>query len=117
MELKKIKENVKWVIEENEALRQGMHEILDCIHHQDGKSIITIQSQTLENLLEALDARHLAGWYHPAMRLQGRVNYLQGSNAELRSQLQQIRYTCVIIRLLAVFIFLFLQIPQTERTR
>jgi centrosomal protein CEP290 len=56
-----------------------------------GKSMVTIQSQTLENLLEALDARHLAGWYHPAMRLQGRVNYLQGSNAELRAQLQQIR--------------------------
>lgn len=93
VELKKMRENVKWIIEENEALRQGMHEILDCIHNQDGKSIITIQSQTLENLLEALDARHLAGWYHPAMRLQGRVNYLQGSNAELRAQLQQIRYT------------------------
>ncbi|XP_011504729.1 PREDICTED: centrosomal protein of 290 kDa-like [Ceratosolen solmsi marchali] len=90
-ELYRIKENVKWVIEENEALRQGMHEILDCIHKQDGKSVVTIQSQTLENLLEALDARHLAGWYHPAMRLQGRVNYLQGSNAELRAQLQQIR--------------------------
>lgn len=36
VELVKIKENVKWVIEENEALRQGMHEILDCIHNQDG---------------------------------------------------------------------------------
>ncbi|XP_008211366.1 centrosomal protein cep290 [Nasonia vitripennis] len=97
VELKKMRENVKWVIEENEALRQGMHEILDCIHHQDGKSIVTIQSQTLENLLEALDARHLAGWYHPAMRLQGRVNYLQGSNAELRAQLQQIRKNQMMI--------------------
>lgn len=56
-----------------------------------GKSIVNIQSHTLENLLDALDARHIAGWYHPAMRLQGRVSYLQGSNAELRSQLQQIR--------------------------
>ncbi|KAJ8673333.1 hypothetical protein QAD02_004595 [Eretmocerus hayati] len=91
MELRRMRENVKWVIEENEALRQGMHEILDCIHHHDGKSMIAIQSRTLENLLDALDARHLAGWYHPAMRLQGRVNYLQGSNAELRTQLQQIR--------------------------
>lgn len=36
VELIRIKENVKWVIEENEALRQGMHEILDCIHNQDG---------------------------------------------------------------------------------
>ncbi|XP_058789831.1 centrosomal protein cep290-like isoform X2 [Phymastichus coffea] len=91
VELRRIKENVKWIIEENEALRQGMHEILDSIHNQDGRSMISIQSKTLENLLEALDARHVAGWYQPAMRLQGRVNYLQGSNAELREQLQQIR--------------------------
>jgi hypothetical protein len=39
VELNRIKENVKWVIEENEALRRGMHEILDCIHKQDGKLI------------------------------------------------------------------------------
>ena len=36
VELRRIKENIKWVIDENEALRQGMHEILDCIHNQDG---------------------------------------------------------------------------------
>lgn len=37
VELMQMRENVKWIIEENEALRQGMQEILDCIHHQDGK--------------------------------------------------------------------------------
>ena len=37
VELLRIKENVKSIIEENEALRQGMHEILDCIHNQDGR--------------------------------------------------------------------------------
>ncbi|CAB0031278.1 unnamed protein product [Trichogramma brassicae] len=98
VELLRIKENVKSIIEENEALRQGMHEILDCIHNQEGQSIVTIQSETLENLLQALDARHLAGWYHPAMRLQGRVNYLQGSNAELRAQLQQIRKNQIMLQ-------------------
>lgn len=51
-----------------------------------------IQSSTLERLLEALDVRHLAGWYHPAMRLQGHLNVVQGSNAELRSQLKLLRY-------------------------
>ena len=30
------KENVAIVIEENEALRKGMHEILDSIHDHDG---------------------------------------------------------------------------------
>lgn len=42
--------------------------------------------------MEALDARHLAGWYHPAMRLQEHLNVVQGSNAELRSQLKLLRY-------------------------
>ena len=51
-----------------------------------------IQSSTLERLLEALDVRHLAGWYHPAMRLQGHLNVVQGSNSELRGQLKQLRY-------------------------
>ena len=50
-----------------------------------------IQSNTLERLLEALDVRHLAGWYHPAMRLQENLNVVQGSNAELRGQLKQLR--------------------------
>jgi len=53
---------------------------------------VEIQSSTLERLLEALDVRHLAGWYHPAMRLQEHLNVVQGSNAELRSQLKTLRY-------------------------
>lgn len=31
-----LEENVKELIEENESLRKGMHEILDSIHNQDG---------------------------------------------------------------------------------
>ncbi|CAK9795503.1 Centrosomal protein of 290 kDa [Anthophora quadrimaculata] len=86
-----LQENIQLVVEENEALRTGMHEILDSIRNQDGKSTVEIQSHTLERLLEALDVRHLAGWYHPAMRLQEHLNVLQGSNAELRGQLRQLR--------------------------
>lgn len=54
--------------------------------------MVEVQSDTLEKLLEALDVRHLAGWYHPAMRLQERLNVVQGSNNELRSQLKQFKY-------------------------
>jgi len=31
-----LEDNVKELIEENESLRKGMHEILDSIHNQDG---------------------------------------------------------------------------------
>ncbi|CAL7934044.1 unnamed protein product [Xylocopa violacea] len=89
--ISELQENMQLVVEENEALRRGMHEILDSIRNQDGKSVVEIQSSTLERLLEALDVRHLAGWYHPAMRLQGHLNVVQGSNAELRGQLKQLR--------------------------
>lgn len=35
-EIEDIKNNVRIVVEENEALRKGMHEILDSVHGQDG---------------------------------------------------------------------------------
>ncbi|XP_043268988.1 centrosomal protein of 290 kDa [Venturia canescens] len=90
-ELDELRENVRIVIDENEALRKGMHEILDSIRDQDGKSEVEVHSGTLERLLEALDVRHVSGWYHPAMRIQERLNVVQGSNSELRSQLKQMR--------------------------
>ncbi|XP_033329753.2 centrosomal protein 290kDa isoform X1 [Megalopta genalis] len=86
-----LQQNLQLVIEENEALRTGMHEILDCIRTQDGQSLVEIHSTTLERLLEALDVRHLAGWYHPAMRLQEHLNVVQGTNTELRGQLKLLR--------------------------
>lgn len=36
-----LEDNVKDLIEENESLRKGMHEILDSIHNQDGNVQIT----------------------------------------------------------------------------
>ncbi|XP_063976076.1 centrosomal protein Cep290 [Diachasmimorpha longicaudata] len=90
-EMDGLQENIRMIVEENEALRKGLHEILDSIHDQDGKGTVDVQSNTLERLLEALDVRHLAGWYHPAMRLQERLNVVQGSNAELRGQIKHLR--------------------------
>ncbi|KAK7869946.1 hypothetical protein R5R35_013722 [Gryllus longicercus] len=78
-------------IGENEALRKGMHEILDSIRNQDGCSDVQVQSESLERLLEALDARHVSGWYHPAMRLQAQLAALHGSNGALRDQLRTAR--------------------------
>ncbi|KAG5345889.1 CE290 protein, partial [Acromyrmex heyeri] len=74
IDISEVNQNIQILIEENEALRTGMHEIMDSIRNQDGKSEVEIQSSTLERLLEALDVRHLAGWYHPAMRLQEHLN-------------------------------------------
>jgi len=31
-----LEDNVKELIEENESLRKGLHEILDSVHNQDG---------------------------------------------------------------------------------
>jgi centrosomal protein CEP290 len=53
---------------------------------------VQVESKTLERLLEALDSRHLSGWYHPAMRLQAQLQSVEGSNAVLREQLRSARY-------------------------
>jgi hypothetical protein len=53
---------------------------------------VQVESKTLERLLEALDLRHLSGWYHPAMRLQAQLQSLEGSNTVLREQLRTTRY-------------------------
>ncbi|XP_027846641.2 centrosomal protein of 290 kDa [Aphis gossypii] len=82
-----LEDNVKELIEENESLRKGMHEILDSIHNQDGLSVVRIECQSLERLLEAMDARHVAGWYQPGMRLLARINNLEGVNSNLRHQI------------------------------
>lgn len=79
------------LIEENEALRQGLHDILDSVHNQDGKSNVRLESKVLEQLLHALDSRHISGWYHPAMRIQAKVNAVEGSNEALREQLHSMR--------------------------
>lgn len=37
-----LEDNVKELIEENESLRKGMHEILDSVHNQDGTQLYFI---------------------------------------------------------------------------
>lgn len=42
IETAKVDENVQILIEENEALRTGMHEILDSIRNQDGEFSLSL---------------------------------------------------------------------------
>lgn len=79
------------IIKENDALRKGMHEILESIQTQSISGSVEIQSSCLERLLEALDSRHVSGWYHPAMRLQAQLNNAEGKNEELRKQIRSFR--------------------------
>lgn len=56
-----------------------------------GSSLVRIESETLERLLEALDMRHVSGWYQPAMRLQAHIHHLYGVNEALREELHTCR--------------------------
>ncbi|KAJ8934432.1 hypothetical protein NQ318_017133 [Aromia moschata] len=84
------KEN-KALVDENEALRKGMHEILNSVNVKKATSLNEIKSDTLEKLLRALDVKHISGWYHPAMRLQAELHNIEGINIELREQLREAR--------------------------
>ncbi|XP_018571875.1 centrosomal protein of 290 kDa [Anoplophora glabripennis] len=86
-----LKNENKALVDENEALRKGMHEILNSINVKKGSSLNEIKSETFEKLLRALDVKHISGWYHPAMRLQAELHNLEGINAELREQLREVR--------------------------
>ncbi|XP_014239270.1 centrosomal protein of 290 kDa-like isoform X2 [Cimex lectularius] len=90
--IQEIEEKYKALIGENESLRKGLHEIMESIKFQDGQSKVSIESECLEKLLDALDSRHVSGWYHPAMRLQVALNKLQGNNDALRQQLRETRF-------------------------
>ncbi|KAK4881329.1 hypothetical protein RN001_004648 [Aquatica leii] len=79
------------LLEENEGLRKGLHEILESIQDKNERSKKEINFESLEKLLCILDARHVSGWYHPAMRLQAELNTMQGINKELREQLKNAR--------------------------
>ncbi|XP_053665459.1 centrosomal protein cep290 [Anopheles marshallii] len=57
------------VLEENEHLRDGMHEILEKLREYDAMSDqLTIDKDTLEKLLNVLSVRPMSGW-HSGMRL------------------------------------------------
>ena len=77
------------VIEENENLRIGMHEILQKLREYDATSnSINIDTTTLEKLLHALDARSVSGWYHPAMRLQNELLVSKERELQLKERIK-----------------------------
>uniref|UniRef100_A0A182Q143 Uncharacterized protein n=1 Tax=Anopheles farauti TaxID=69004 RepID=A0A182Q143_9DIPT len=74
-------------MEENENLREGMHEILEKLREYDAMSDqLTIDKATLEKLLKALSTRTLAGW-HSGIRMQGDLLAAQGRDLLLKERL------------------------------
>ncbi|XP_055606645.1 centrosomal protein cep290 [Uranotaenia lowii] len=68
--MEKLEKKYATVLEENENLRMGMHEILQKLRDYDAMSNhLTIDNSMLERLLQALNARNLSEWYHPSMSL------------------------------------------------
>ena len=79
------------LFDENNKLREGMHEILDSVKDQDGQSDVIVTSPVLEKLLTILDAKHFYGEYKPAMGLKTQIEKLEGVNSQLREQLRKLR--------------------------
>ena len=79
-ELSSVKGKCEDLLEENNKLREGMHEILDSIKEQDGRSDVLVSCPVLEQLLIILDARHFYGDYKPAMGLKSQMEKLDGVN-------------------------------------
>jgi len=76
------------LIQENDALRKGMRQILDYVEQG---SLGEIHVSSLVKLVEALDSRHVSGWYHPAMRLQAELHFKQGEYRELLNTVAQLK--------------------------
>ncbi|XP_048522756.1 centrosomal protein of 290 kDa [Dendroctonus ponderosae] len=83
--------DIKALSEENEALRKGLHEILNSVRVKNETEPRELKSDVLERLLKALDVKHTSGWYHPDMRIQAELHTLEGVNMELREQLHDAR--------------------------
>ncbi|XP_066992289.2 centrosomal protein of 290 kDa isoform X4 [Anabrus simplex] len=77
--------------EDDEAERSLVPVKTEDMPSTPASSNVQVESQCLERLLEALDSRHVSGWYHPAMRLQAQVHSLEGSCSVLREQLRTTR--------------------------
>ena len=90
-ELSNLKTKYDDMFEENNKLREGMHEILDSVKEQDGKSDVVVSCPVLEQLLIILDARHYYGDYKPAMGLKAQMEKLEGVNSHLRDQARKLR--------------------------
>ena len=90
-DLSVMKTKYEEIFEENDKLREGMHEILDSVKEQDGLSDVVVTCPVLEGLLTILDARHYYGDYKPAMGLKAQMEKLEGKNAHLRDQCRKLR--------------------------
>ncbi|GAB0100854.1 Centrosomal protein cep290 [Sergentomyia squamirostris] len=87
--IKQLEDNYRLVVDENENLRVGMHEILHKLRDYDATSDhITIDTSTLEKLLHALDARSVSGWYHPAMRMQNELLVVKERELALKERVR-----------------------------
>ncbi|XP_055843568.1 centrosomal protein cep290 isoform X2 [Episyrphus balteatus] len=76
------------VVEENENLRSGMHEILEKIREYDATSDhITIDCEILERLLNTLDTHSFNGWYNPVKRIQNELVTLKEREHALREKI------------------------------
>lgn len=51
-----------------------------------------IDLSSAESLLNVLDARHVAGWYHPAMKTLLELNYEKGFQNSLKTMLKDARF-------------------------
>ncbi|KFB44438.1 AGAP005101-PA-like protein [Anopheles sinensis] len=87
--LEELERQYHTVLEENENLRMGMHEILEKLREYDAMSDqLTIDRSMLEKLLNALNVRPGSGWYQTTgMRLQGDLLSAQESDLLLKDRL------------------------------
>ncbi|XP_077295394.1 uncharacterized protein LOC143917689 [Arctopsyche grandis] len=86
-----IKEKHQQLVDENEGLRKCLNEILHAVKDKVTDSTCEINLQSVESLLNILDSRHVAGWYHPAMRMLMELNQEKGCQDNLRCMLKDAR--------------------------
>ncbi|XP_021960542.2 centrosomal protein of 290 kDa [Folsomia candida] len=87
------KEKYEIILEENSALRRGLHEILDCMHKMtdDGNTEVMIQAPVLEELLREMSARGIINYPYPISSFHMKVCNLEGKCSQLREDLHRLR--------------------------
>ncbi|CAF4811730.1 unnamed protein product [Pieris macdunnoughi] len=58
------------ILEENEALRSSLSEILNCLKDNSTTTsgILTLECPSLDSVLQSMEARKIAGWFAPHMK-------------------------------------------------
>ncbi|KAF5299147.1 hypothetical protein FQA39_LY02320 [Lamprigera yunnana] len=75
------------LLEENEGLRKGLHEILISIQGKNEHSRNKRNSTILEKILCVLESHQETTIHYPAVQLQTEIHTLEGINKELKEQL------------------------------